>query len=247
MQTVPFWDFAGKLRYMWSNSIRTFSKSVWEIPQQGYPTPSSPYPRIPPAEPIVDLKAHIPLSACTPEDIIFTSNKDVLVISITTADGLSNSHRLVSQNESLLSNDQLKNQLDQIIKLHYIPSVGCRTATTGLITSALLGRGYLSLLFPSSATDNAEIFPDDIYLFNLLLTSLDKSIFEVENGFNKAKVLKDERYWTELSAALAIISFGLLHAQEGLNNHTIMPSCVSGSPSKGLRSTQLTHSRVAKT
>jgi hypothetical protein len=246
LQIVPFWDFAGKLCYMWSNSFRTFSQAVWEILQQGYPAPSSPYPRIPLAEPIVDLKAHIQLSACAPEDVIFTSNEDVLVI-ITTADGLSKSHRLASQNESLPSNDRLKYQLDQIICLHYIPSIWCRTATTGFITSALLGRGYLSLLFPSSVTDNAETSLDDLCLFNLLLTSLEKSIFEVENGFNKAKVQNDERYWTELSAALAILSFGLLHAQEGLNNHTIMPSCVSGSLSEGLRSTQLTHGRVVNT
>lgn len=213
----------------------------------GIPPLSSPYPRPPPAEPIVDLKAHTLLSERAPEDIIFTSNEDVLVISITTADGLSNSHRLVSQNESLPSNDRLKYQLDQIIWLHYMPSIRCRTATTGLITSALLGRGYLSLLFPSRVTDNAETFLDDICLFNLLLAWLDESIFEVENGFNKAKVLNDERYWTELSTALAIISFGLLHAQEGLNNHTIMPFCVSGSPAEGLRSTKLIYGRVVKT
>jgi hypothetical protein len=231
---------------MWCSSFRTLSKAVWEIHQQGYPASFLPQPRIPPAEPILDLKAHIQLSACAPEDAIFTSNEDVLVI-ITTADGLSKSHRLVSQNESLPSNDRLKYRLDQIICRHYIPSIGCRTATTGLITSALLGRGYLSLLFPSSVTDNAETSLYDLCLFNLLLTSLDKSIFEVENGFNKVKVLNDERYWTELSAALAIISFGLLHAQEGLNNHTIMPSWVNGSPSEGLRSTQLTHGRVVNT
>jgi hypothetical protein len=232
---------------MWSNSFRTFSKAVWEILQQGYPRPSSPNPRIQPAEPIVDLKAHIPSLDCAPEDIIFTSNEDVLDISITTTDGLSNSHRLVSQNESLPSNDRLKYQLDQIICLHYIPNIGCRTAITGLITSALLGRGYLSLLFPSSVTDNAETSLDDICLFTLLLTWLDKIIFEVENGFNKAKVLNDERYWTELSAALAIIFFGLLHAQEGLNNHTSVPIYVSGSPSEDLRNTQLTLGRVVNT
>ncbi|PMD50608.1 uncharacterized protein K444DRAFT_273105 [Hyaloscypha bicolor E] len=150
------------------------------------------------------------------------ARKDVLEIDITRSKGLSKPHQLVTWSKVGLSNNRLNYQLDKIVFESYLPNVRCRTATTSLITSALFGRGYLTLLFPCNVKEGAGIFSDTICLFNLALARLHESIDEVTNGFNQ-DVQRNERYWAEAASSLAILYPGLLHAQDRLDDHTTQP------------------------
>jgi hypothetical protein len=143
------------------------------------------------------------------------SDQDVLQIDTTTPNGLPNSHRVESRNK-------FRSSLDKMVWVHYTPKVRCRTSTTNLITNALFGRGYLSILFPSKVVNEAETFTDRLRLLNISLERLDESITKVVDGFNK-KVPDNDRYWSEVSASLAILYFGLQHAQEGLKDCSIKP------------------------
>jgi hypothetical protein len=156
----------------------------------------------------------------------FNPRKDVLEIDITRSKGLSKPHQLVTWGKLGLSNNRLNHQLDKIVFESYLPNVRCRTATTNLITSALFGRGYLTLLFPCNVKEGAGISPDSICLFNLALARLHESIDEVANGFNQ-DVQRNERYWAEAASSVAILYPGLLHAQDRLENHTTQPFFVS--------------------
>jgi len=72
-----------------------------------------------------------------------------------------------------------------------------------------------------------ETFLDRIRFFGLILTRLDESISEVVGSFNREKVPGDERYWSEVSAAIAILYPGLICAQKVLKDSTFKPLCVS--------------------
>ncbi|KAN0104754.1 hypothetical protein V8E51_010499 [Hyaloscypha variabilis] len=116
-------------------------------------------------------------------------------------------------------------RIDEIVIKSCFPNVTLKPATPSFMTSAWLGRGYLAFLFPCNVVQEAQSFTNGIRLFNLLFTRLDEIISEVVNGFKKEKELGDEKYWTELSVSLAILYFGLLHAQEGFKDHPDRPIC----------------------
>jgi hypothetical protein len=155
------------------------------------------------------------------------SHEDVLEITIVTPNGLPELHKLIKLNGFLPSNYHLKHYLDEIVWLHYIPKIRCRTAEGSLIVSALFGRGYLSILFPSNVLNEADTFVDNFCLLNIILIRLHESIHEVVSSFSKEKVPGDERYWLEVSASCGILYFGLLHAQERIKDGSIQPFCVS--------------------
>jgi hypothetical protein len=143
-----------------------------------------------------------------------------------TSKGLSNSHHIFTAFEFLPTHHHINHQLDELVWNFYTPNLRCKTATTSLITSALFARGYLTLLFPCNVQEPAGSFSNGIRLFNLVVAQLDQSISEVANGFNEG-VQGDKRYWSEAACSLAILIPGLLHAQEGLENHITQPICVS--------------------
>jgi hypothetical protein len=118
-------------------------------------------------------------------------------------------------------------RIDEMVIKSCFPNVALKPATPSFMTSAWLGRGYLAFLFPCIVVQEAQSFTNGIRLFNLVFTRLDEIISEVVNGFKKEKELGDEKYWTELSVSLAILHFGLLHAQEGFKDHPDRPICVS--------------------
>jgi hypothetical protein len=71
----------------------------------------------------------------------------------------------------------------------------------------------------------AERCSDGVRLFNIFVARVEESISKVVDGFNN--VQGDERYWSEAASALAILYYGLINVQKGLENHTIRPICVS--------------------
>jgi hypothetical protein len=174
----------------------------------------------------LDLGAHMLLVA-GPEYGLLSSVQNYVEINITTSNGLPGSHRRLGEGELISCDAGLKRHFNQMVLKSCVPNIFCKTPTTSFITSAWFGRGYLAILLPCNIVQEVESSSNSILLFNLIVTRLDESITEVVDGFNKDKEPGDERYWSELSASLAILYFGLLEAQEGLKNHTIRPICVS--------------------
>ena len=139
-------------------------------------------------------------------------------------------HRHLTEYELRTCDPTVKRHFDEMLSRYCIPKILPGPATTTFITSAWMARGYLALLLPCQVTQEAKSFHNSIRLFNLVVTRLHEFISEVLNGFAKEKELGDEKYWLELSISLAILYFGLLHAQEGLTSHAIQPICVSFFP-----------------
>jgi len=162
-----------------------------------------------------------------PEYGLLSSDRNYVEVNITTSNGLPSSHRRLGESELISCDAGLKRRFNQMVLKSCVPNIFCKTPTTSFITSAWFGRGYLAILLPCNVVQEGESSSNSILLFNLVVTRLDESISEIVDGFNKDKELGDERYWSELSASLAIIYFGLLEAQGGLKNHTIRPICVS--------------------
>lgn len=154
-------------------------------------------------------------------------DEDVFEINIETPNPLPKSHRLYTQSGFLPSSTHLKYQMDQIVWLCYLPNIRCRSAETSLITSALFGRGYLAILCPSNVVKETETSPHLIRLCGLILTRLHESISEVISAFNRKKAEGDGRYWSEVSAGIAILYPGLVYALKGLKESTFQPLCVS--------------------
>jgi len=121
----------------------------------------------------------------------------------------------------------LKGRIDEMVMKFCFPNFVSKPTTTTFMTSAWLGRGYLALLFPCNVVQEAQSFTNGLRLFNVVLARLDEIISEIVNGFKKEKEPGDGRYWSELSVSLAILYFGLLHAQEGFKIHLDRPVCVS--------------------
>jgi len=89
----------------------------------------------------------------------------------------------------------------------------------------LFGRGYLAILCPSNVV--TETLHHLVRLCSLILIRLDESIFEVVSAFNRKKTEGDERYWSEASAAVAILYPGLVLALKALKESKFQPLCVS--------------------
>ncbi|KAE9363766.1 hypothetical protein N431DRAFT_564359 [Stipitochalara longipes BDJ] len=171
-----------------------------------------------------DLDAHVLLLAQRPDYALLKSDDTIIEINITSPNALPDPCLRFTESELLYSIASLKPQIDQVAWQSYTPNIRCKTATTSLITSALFGRAYLTLLFPSNVTEEAGCFSARIHLFDLFLTRLDESVAEVVRGFNQ-DVQGDRRYWSEASSALAILHHGLLFTQKGLESHSIKPLC----------------------
>ncbi|KAH8794864.1 hypothetical protein BGZ57DRAFT_867744 [Hyaloscypha finlandica] len=160
-----------------------------------------------------------------PEYGLLSSDQNYVEINITTSNGLPGPHRRLGESELISCSAGLKRLFNQMVLESCVPNFFCKAPTTSFITSARFGRGYLAILLPCNVVQEAESSSNSILLFNLIVTRLDESITEIVDGFNKDKEPGDERYWSELSASLAILYFGLLEAQEGLKNHSIRRFC----------------------
>ena len=161
------------------------------------------------------------------EHELLISDENHVEINITTSNGLTGFHKRLTESELSSCDADLKRHFNQMVLKSCVPNIRCKDPTTSLIESAWFGRGYLAILLPCSVAQEAKSSYNGIHLFNLAVTRLDESISNIMNGFKKEKEFGDESYWSELSASLAILYFGLLEALEGLKSHNIRPICVS--------------------
>ncbi|PMD47650.1 hypothetical protein L207DRAFT_628262 [Hyaloscypha variabilis F] len=169
-----------------------------------------------------DLKECLLSLADTPEYGSLDSNENTVEIDVGLPNGIPD---CIPECKLRKWDHALKKQIDKMVIKFCFPNAVSKTAITSFMTSAWLGRGYLALLFPCHVVQEAQSFTNSIRLFNLIFTRLDEIISEVVNGFKKEKELGDERYWSELSVSLAILYFGLLHAQGGFKDHPDRPIC----------------------
>lgn len=149
----------------------------------------------------------------------------VLEFSISTSNNLSRSPIRLTESDLIRCDDDLKWQFDQMIAESCLSDVRCKNPTTSLTRSALFGVRYLAALFSCDVMQEAERCSDGVRLFNIFVARVEESISKVVDGFNN--VQGDERYWSEAASALAILYYGLINVQKGLENHTIRPICVS--------------------
>jgi len=159
---------------------------------------------------------------------LFTWDESVVEITAKTSNSLSDLQIRIMESDFHHSKvDTLKKNFDQAIWQSCILNTSCRTATTSLIRSAEYGRAYLMFLSPCHNLEGKESFSNWKQLMSFVLTRLSQSIFEVVDGFNKGHEQDDKRYWSEAAIALAILYYGLQHAQEVLEDPDTQPICVS--------------------
>lgn len=156
-----------------------------------------------------------------------SSEEDIIEFSATTLSGLTNSHRLQIHGDFSASNLILRNQLDQIIRSHYIPNIRCKATATPLVRNALDSRGYLSMLFPCNVVKETTPLYNSFRLSNLILPRLHESIADVVNAASKDKSWASDEFRSDVSASVAILCAGLVDAQEGLVTGSVVPLCVS--------------------
>jgi hypothetical protein len=159
---------------------------------------------------------------------LFTWDESVVEITAKTSNSLSDLQIRIMESDFHYSEaDTLKKNFDLAIWQSCILNTGRRTAPTSLIGSALYGRAYLMFLSPCHNLEGKESLSNWKQLMNFVLTRLSESIFEVLDGFNKGHEQDDKRYWSEAAIALAILYYGLQHAQEVLEDPDTQPICVS--------------------
>lgn len=123
--------------------------------------------------------------------------------------------------------DSLQKYFDQKVWQSCILNISCKKATTNLIRSALYGRAYLMFLSPYHVMQGERSFWKGVQFISFVLIRIEENISEVVDGFNKDRGRDDKRYWSEVAIALAILYYGLHHAQKALEDPTTQPICVS--------------------
>jgi hypothetical protein len=123
--------------------------------------------------------------------------------------------------------DHLREYFDQKIWQFCILNISCKRATTNLIPSALYGRAYLMFLSPYDVMEGERNFRNGTQFISFVFSRIHESISEVVDGFNKDHGRDDKRYWSEAATAVAILYYGLQHAQEVLEDPDTQPICVS--------------------
>jgi hypothetical protein len=233
---VLFWDFEGELYHMWRTLFCTVSKALWRLLQpRSFALSLVRVSQFPDFK--IDLGDHMLLMARKMGDqMVLTAQREsgplhldenYVEINVTASNSMLGFHIRLTESELGSCDTSLKRYFNQMVFNSCVPNIRCKTPTTSFIKSALSARGYLSILLPCNVVQEAESSYNGIHLFNLVVTQLDEIISDIVNGFNKGKELGDERYWSELSASVAIIYFGLLEVQERCKSHIIQPICVS--------------------
>lgn len=167
-------------------------------------------------------------------DLDINAEGNILEFRSTDPTGFADSIQHQILGEVSLSNNDMRNQLDQKVLSHCVPKVSYRNPTTSVTRSALYARGYLSLLLPSDPVPETMSFSNSFRLSNVFLPRLHESIDQVTNAAATGRSHVDEAFRSEVIASVAILYSGLADAYNELKNGKVQPLCVGFPPPSSL-------------
>ena len=170
-------------------------------------------------------------------------NSMLRIHTTTVVDGSKRTHTLVVPAGGCDFENQMRNEMDLLVRRICFPDEKWAQSLTELCQSAMDARGYLALLLSTNITEGRTTTRDGeneyevihgssfgLQIINFILPRLDDLIGVVIDALGKEQTNDDDNYWADVSAAAAILYKGLHGVHSGLISEKTRPFCVSKVP-----------------